>query len=510
MSGRLFISLCAVLFVGTLRAQQVEPRIAGLEANAEYMSLLREDAQLRIREDSIVSAVEKMRQQLRDDPDNRQRYGQEILQLENKIFEVRNAKGRLVDKINAIEQDWVLNNLNKTPVAETGSPQGTAPEIADSLKVRNLIDNFYFREHLPVEDYKALRKAQQLEQDALGYVNRYLFNYGAISELADAYAAAQVETEAIEIYGKLDSLQRLNHLVADSLAGTWSYIFDNKSYAYSYLLDGLGREDILSKEEEQLAAAVRRLATLREDVASESLADYFLRKKVMTDFETSVAEALGLEAAQDSLRGVAAQIGAVDFNRPRIEVPQRYFIDYDTLSFPATPKYTAQNPIPECRVFAKGTVYRIQLGTFSAKRPVSVFRGVVPLCYDRTEEGKWRYFAGGFATREEADAALKVLKSKGFLRPEIAVWTDGEYRNLSRAADAAVIRYRVEIVGVPDLSEAVKTAIAETAGEYELSRVGAQMFVVGLFDDKGVADQVAAAVRQADGALEIKVAEITE
>ena len=98
---KVYIVLCAALLAaGDLCAQQVrvEPRIAGLEGNREYMSLLEQDAQLQIREDSIVNAVECARQQLREDPANRQRYSQEILELESRIFEVRNAKGRLIDK----------------------------------------------------------------------------------------------------------------------------------------------------------------------------------------------------------------------------------------------------------------------------------------------------------------------------------------------------------------------------------------------------------------------------
>lgn len=175
---KVYIVLCAALLAaGDLCAQQVrvEPRIAGLEGNREYMSLLEQDAQLQIREDSIVNAVERARQQLREDPANRQRYSQEILQLESRIFEVRNAKGRLIDKINTIEQEWVLANLNGAaqqpaePAAE--SPAGAIP---DSLKVRNLVFNPYFREQLPEADYAALRRAQGLELDAVDYVNRYL------------------------------------------------------------------------------------------------------------------------------------------------------------------------------------------------------------------------------------------------------------------------------------------------------------------------------------------------
>ena len=65
---KVYIVLCAALLAaGDLCAQQVrvEPRIAGLEGNREYMSLLEQDAQLQIREDSIVNAVERARRQLR-------------------------------------------------------------------------------------------------------------------------------------------------------------------------------------------------------------------------------------------------------------------------------------------------------------------------------------------------------------------------------------------------------------------------------------------------------------
>ena len=75
MFRRILIYALGAVFLtaGGVRAQQpeVEARIAGLEGNAEYMSLLREDAQLQIREDSIVNAVERMRRQLREDPGKR-------------------------------------------------------------------------------------------------------------------------------------------------------------------------------------------------------------------------------------------------------------------------------------------------------------------------------------------------------------------------------------------------------------------------------------------------------
>lgn len=498
------------LTAGSSRAQQpaVEARIAGLENNKEYMSLLGEDARLQQREDSIVNAVAQLRRQLREDPAQRQSYSQQILQLESRIFEIRNAKGRLIDRINSIEQEWVLANLDGgvSSVGPVREEPGAA--IPDSLKVRNLVDNLYFREHLAEADYAALCKAQRLEPRAEEYVNRFMANYGTLSELAEAYAAVSTETEAMEIYERLNALQGVNRVLADSLAEVWNYIFDNKNYAYGYVLDELGREEVLSHQEEALSQASRRLTELRGTTASDAVTDYFLRKRVMVDYEAAVAEELSLDAARDSLRGVAAQLAEFDVRMPRIDVAERYFLDYDSVAFSSQPKYTYQHPIPECKVYANGTIYRILLGTFNTKRAAATFRGAYPLFYLINDEGKWCYYTGGFATLEEAQETQKILKEHGFLRPEIVVWTDGVERNLSRDPEALNILYRVEITGTDALSDAVKQIISETAAGHELSRVGQQLFIVGGFDDRAVADRLAAAVRQQDPTLEIKVVEV--
>lgn len=504
------LSLAALLLCGEAVAQQpaVEARIAGLESNEEYMSLLRRDAQLQVREDSIMHVVSGMRHRLHDEPDNRQRYTQEILRLESLIFDLRTAKGRLIDRINAIEQEWVLANLNSASASEPSSAAEVS--IPDSLKVRNLVYNSYFRDCLAPEDYAALRRAQRMEPQAVDYVNRFLVNHGTATDLAEAYAAARTEGEALEIHDRFEALERQNAGLADSLSTLWNYIYDNKSYAYSYVLDRLGEEEILSREEELAARASRQMTTLRGETASDAVADYFLRKRVIVDYEEQVARVLGLTAAADSLRGVAGQLETVDFRLPKVRIAERSFLDYDTVAFSSHPKYTYQNPIPECKVYANGTIYRILLGTFNTKRAAATFRGAYPLFYLINDEGKWCYYAGGFATLAEAEAAQALLKKRGFVRPEIVVWTDGAARNLSLDPEAAKVTYRVEITGTDALSDEVKGVIAATGEGYELSRVGSQLFVVGAFDDRAVADRLAESIRQTDAALEVKVAEIAE
>lgn len=503
----LAVVLCAS--AAELAAQEIAPRIAGLETHAEYMSLLREDARLQMREDSVARAMDRVRVRLREHPEERQRLAQDILDCEARIFEIRNTKGRLIDRINTIEQEWVLSNLDAGDAVQAAGGADARRAVPDSLKVRNLIDNVYFREHLPAVDYAALRKAQQLERIAVDYVNRYFSNYGDIAALAERYAAVPTEQEALEVYGRYEELRRSNGALADSLAGVWNYVFDNKSYAYGYLLDGLGEDEVLGRGEEQFSEAARRMADLRGRTASDAVADYFLRKRVLVDYETAVAEVLRLDAARDSLRGVAGQLSAIDFRLPAVRVEERLFLEYDSIAFSATPKYTYQHPIPECRVYPRGTMYRILLGTFNTKRAAATFKGAYPLSYEIDEDGKWRYFAGGFASREEADAAQKQMKARGFLRPEVVVWEDGVYRNLSREPqDGAQAAYRVEIVSEQPLSEEVKEAIVSTADGRELSRVGQQLFVVGVFELKEDAERVAAAAEHVAPGLEIKVAEV--
>lgn len=482
---------------------RVEPRIAGLEQHAEYMSLLKEDTLLQMREDSVAAVIVRARQMLRDDEANRAVYAEQIMQGENRIFELRNAKGRVIERINTIEQEWVLQNMNaQQPPESTPVEQ----EWSEASLCRNLVQNPPFSRYLAMPDYNALQLAQRREMVAVDYVNRFLINYYALDELATSYSTVATELEATELMERFTALDHLNTALADSLQTVWNYIYDNKSYAYDYLMEALGREAQLDRQSERYAAAAREMVQLEGETASDAVADYFVRKKTLVEYETAVAEELGLKEAVDSLREAATQL--VDFKLPPVAIKQRYFLQYDSIEFVSRPRYTASNPIPECKIYQHGTMYRVLIGTFTPNRPVSIFRGTVPLSYQETEEGKWRYFAGGFATEEEAEAARALLKKRGFSNPQVVVWVDGRYRNLAEDQPSATAAgYRIEIHGVEALSDAVREVLS-TAEDVELSRVGASLFVVGTFTDKMEVDRVAEAMRATDTALDVRVKEL--
>ena len=92
--------------------------------------------------------------------------------------------------------------------------------------------------------------------------------------------------------------------------------------------------------------------------------------------------------------------------------------------------------MPELRIFERGTIYRILLGTFRSKQPMTLFKGVQPLFIAENDDETYSYYAGGFATLAEAEEAQLFLKEKGFRAPEVCRWENGEMINLTEAEES--------------------------------------------------------------------------
>ena len=313
--------LLAVLFAAgaaEASAQEVTARIAGLEGNAEYMEMLREEASLQAREDSVTMVVNRVRRQLRDDPAQRAVYSAEILRCEEQLFSIRTERGRLTDRINTVEQDWVLANLDLSSPSTTTAGRAAGTPLPDSLQTADLVHNAYFREQLPQADYQALLSAQRRERTAFDLAAACAANYEAIEELKISYDTITAETPAAVLYERYRTLQSLNRSLCDSLQRVWGAVYDNKNYAYAYVLDRLGRDDLLAKTEEQLAGVRQQMASERGRYYADELTDYLLQKRALVDVETELAGALGLTAARDSLARAAAGLRIVDYRLPHV------------------------------------------------------------------------------------------------------------------------------------------------------------------------------------------------
>ena len=235
--------------------------------------------------------------------------------------------------------------------------------------------------------------------------------------------------------------------------------------------------------------------------------DYCLQKPIVLNYEMYVAKLLNLAPAIDSLSNASRVIRQIDYRLPVVEVERRSFVDYQPIEFSARSPYTSSNPIPECVVYEYGVVYRILLGTFKYKQSVSIFRNASPLFIEALEDGRFSYYAGGLRTRAEAEAAVEVMKKKGFRNPQIVEWYDGRKTNLSEMGENEVITYRLSISG-GELDDTVRDVISTMAADCQISKSADGAFSLGTFVNRALAERVAQAVAKCDEKLSVEVIEI--
>ena len=487
---------------GRAAAQDIRPRIAGLENNERYMSLLRDDAELQHREDSLVNAVNRIRETLRSNP-SAGISTDDILSLESGIFDVRNRRGRITSEINVIEQQWVIDNIGASG-SQPGSSGGISPVHGrEASDLRNLTSHRDFARMLPNDDYEALRTAQRREQKAVELAERYRTLCDSMVDTAAEYSVADDEAAGVPIYEKFVGMQREAQRIEDDLSAAWSYVFDSKNFAYGYLLEQMNREQLIERSERMFSERRSQAAENYGKYASDVLTDYCTERAAMVEYEVTVAEALNMPEAADSLRRVLRDEAQFEFRMPRIEVQERLFLDYADVEFSSPSIYSAKNPIPEVRIYERGKIYRILLGSFWSKQAVSIFRGAAPLGW-WLKDKKYLYFAGGYKSKSAAEEAAAELKKKGFKNPVVVVWREGVYRNLS--TDPEETRFRLEITGVQSLTPEVRAVISDNAPDCEVTRAG-DTFVVGMFGDRAEAERTAEALRSADSALNIRIAQ---
>lgn len=507
----LFSAVLIVMPLGSFG--QVVARVAGLENNARYMDLLVQEQRLQKQEDSVVNVIATTRKLFASaTAAERSQYGQAILKLEGDLFEIRNRIGEVSASISSIEQEYVMAHMD-TPVVTPETP------VVDTVKkqVPNLIYNDYFKTHLSSADYKSLCASQEREKALPALLDQYIANYQQMEAMANEYDTAS-RAQAEEVWAKLQTMIGINAALSDSIAHVWSFIYDNKIYAYNYLLDRLNKSEQLSNFDSQFRKINQQIASMREKVASDAVYGYPLCKKLVLDYELSLSDMLGYTQAHDSLTKVAQQIGALNYAFAPVNPAPRNFIEYGAIEVTSPSKYNYAHPIPENEIFKYGTVYKVQVGSFLRKQPVSIFRNVSPLCYEKTDEGRYVYYAGAFRELSEAQAAVEQLSKIGFRKPMVVVWRDGIFEALgedassSTFAEQADVLYRVEFTDSgEEMNDAVKEILATAAPDKETSRTsapeGGYLYSVGTFTDRTSAELLVEKLNSVEG-ITAKVEEL--
>lgn len=502
MIKRAIYTLTAALLVlsATALARSEEPRFPGLEENSEYVKLRERNRVLLEREDSVQSLIATAREMfsaardsITDVNEALDRYSSYIIELEQSVFNIRQERGDVITAINNIEQQYILEHMYSEQHHEE-----VESEVRDSVVrvagERELILNDIFTELLTEEDYNELKGTKEAESSLESLAATYLDTYGMLSATADMYNAAATETEANELFTKFHSLRDEAERLNDEIESLWNNILDTKYYAYGYILERRLRYDLLDRSSEEFSQMQQQCSANDGIYASDALMHYAIGLPTLIDFEIDIAREFELEEALDSLTERRNGLSVPDYNIEPLSIEQRLFLDYEPITMGRTNYYNNSNPLPQLKIYERGTIYRILLGTFKSKQPMTLFKGVRPLYIFKEEDGRYSYYAGGFATRSEADEAQLFLKEKGFRRPEVCRWRDGQMINLSVAAEnedgdeiTPVGSRYIVVMKCDSISEGMRNVITTTAPEKRISRMG-ENFAVGTFTERSEAD----------------------
>ncbi len=515
---------CALLFgVAAWSSAQQPTGMAALTDNEEYNELMRNNIKLGEDIDSLTTLMNDVRNGLRASFEAREQRTQAerdsisklIISLEQQVFDLRDERGTITNRINSIEQEWVLMQFNNPNEAIAVGSIVYADEYTEPQR-RNLIDNRCFVDALNSEDYASLQASHESMIILSERVDEYVSRYEAMSDIYESYMATNDESVADSLFEAFNTLEAENIALDKNIQESWRRILDTKYYSLSYILEKHQRTELLDQLTDSFAEMDRAFAENEGYYASDGVMRYAVGYPTLIDAELSFARSMELSEAADSLAEVQSTIPLPDYHIEELIIERRYFIDYEPIVFGKTYYYTNANPIPQLKVYEHGTIYRILLGSFRKMQNLSIFKGVRPLYIDHSDD-YYRYYVGGFATLTEADEAAQMLRDKGFRSPQVCRWVDGSMENLSRMAKEedkdisevaaeSDLRFMVEIT-TESLSSDIEATIEAVSPGKRISRAGGK-FVVSTFAQRSEAEALADALRTMFDDTDVTIKEI--
>ncbi len=495
-------------FVSPLSAQTVSSA-----PEAAYDSLSHRKQALQLREAELADRLSETRSlYAADDYAGREALSGTIVRFETELLAVRDSLDMLNNSLAALEKEL--------PVRPAPAIEPEHPASDNAL----LTDNTYIRENLPAEDYRLLQQAQNREADAARLAGTIGDNYRQLDAMLKAYHALPSRTaQADSLYAAAVTLAAQNDRLTADLAAIWNEIFETKTYAYNYVLDKCGAYDILAIQEQQMNDLQLLDAETRNEYMYAELVRYALQKQLILNYERHLADLAALGAAADSLATVGLPTDHIrDYFLPTLDTQERMFYDFADAAIVRPAKYANIRQIPQVQIFPRGSIYRILLGSYSQPPSVSVFRNVCPMSQETKADRRHYYYAGGYATYDEAQAAAARLKKQGFRNPKVVAWHDGVYDAAPGASSASPAAgrktqpsYRVEIRNASSdgLSRMVRDVIATRAAGKEISRIsdpatGEPVFIVGAFSNRTLAENIVGAITETDPTLDASLVTI--
>ena len=514
-------TLCIATAVAITIARADQPEFPELMSNARYVELRAKNDSLLMREDSVRRRIAEVRDEFnrnRDsvaNPAEIDKHTSHILTLEEVVFEIRQQRGDVITEINQIEQEYILDHMYSEEHTEEVAADSTATEELkrEVVRSRSLYRNNLFVEALANEDYAELLAAEAEDEALEAQCREYIDTYNTLLTIVDKYRKTDSESVADSLFSAYLELKHTAEARSNDIDLRWNHIIDTKYYALGYVLEKANRYDALDASSEAFSLMQQQCSELDGSYASDALMHYAVGRATLLDYEILTAQEFGLIEALDSLQQRRGELSDIEYRHKAVELERRLFLDYAPIIIGRTNFYNSSNRLPELKVYERGTIYRILLGTFKSKQTMTLFKGVQPLFIDQDEEGRYSYYAGGFATLAEAEEAQLFLKEKGFRRPEICRWRDGVMTNLCQEEDdeadkpvASSNRYIVTLE-CDNISDDMRQLITATTPDKMISRRGAQ-FAIGTFTERSEADLLMSTLIEHYPDIEVTIVEL--
>lgn len=508
-----FILSFALFGAAILSAYAQKARIAGLEQDADYMQLLQQQLQLKTQEDSTVSLINN-RRKLFEKGSERDKIGQEIVRLEGELFEIRNRMGKITAQVAAIEQEYIIEHMDD-PAASANRGEGSAD-------ARTLFANPFFTDNLSKSDIALFTVTPKVEPE-VGKINKRIASlYGQLTTVKRQYDGADDQDVIDSLSTRAGELKEQIEQVDALMERLWLSIYNRKLDNYLVLMDKIGTIDRLKLERlDQESRQVRRAEGLAGEQLAPLVATYPLQKKLALDYEITMAQALGLKQAEDSLRAesgkFSAEAAAKEMTYPDIPFVPRNLTVYGPIvrtEDAAQRNFSTVEDVPVLHVPKKGIYYTVQIALYTTPpKSIDVFKGMTPVMYQKTTNGQTRYLAGGFTSYSDALTAVNQMIRVGF-RASMVAFSDGKATTAAKAKALEASRreeaekkhgadgvtgYNVEIIPaelrLPTAMRETITARAPGKTIVRNSSGSEVIYSVGSFASETEADALAEALR---------------
>jgi hypothetical protein len=501
-----FIVAGVLMLLSATATAQTTEQLAVMQADADYWRVARRAEQATGRCDSLAVLMSEARARYAaTSEETREGVSARIVVLEQEMYAAKRQRDEAVAAVVEFERRWISTNKNKTVMAPNDNE--SLRVAAQHCESANFIRNGLFVTSLSAADYKMLCDAQTRESVVANKIADYRKIYDKMVSLRAEYDKATIEQDAVPMLAQIEQLRERSAALEDDIVGGWQTVADNKTYLYNLLLEQEMQSGLLTETEQIYSASQAEADGCVGVYESDGLSSYYYQKLGLLKMEMRMASELGMPLALDSLKRASSALRKEYFCIPQVSLEKRVFIDYEPLKVILPTIYSSRNPIPQTKVYERGTIYRIRIGIFTNRPNLSALRGITPLSYTtKYHDGKNAYFVGGFATEKEAREGVAYLKKLGFRDPIVVMWVDGEYvSDLSKPRDAEMT-FNIEISGLTSLSDAVKSVLSRNS-ECQVSRIGG-VFVAGAFVGRSSAESVAAEISRLEPSAQVTVKDI--